>query len=208
MKYLKKFTNHTAYEAYVATDFAKPNVSLCEQENEVHYNPFIPVETRVVVKYNVTSTSESTKLTGSNPSNNFTEMEIDGVVQPEVVSAYTFSTIGEHVVKYTLRYATTIADYTFYMCHKITSVVIPDSVTSIGDYAFMYCSSLTNATIGNGVTTIGREAFSGCENLATITLPSSITSIGDYAFCDCQLSTAVRNTISAINPDALECNEF
>jgi hypothetical protein len=135
-------------------------------------------------------------------------MEIDGVVQPNIVDSYTFSTTGEHIVKYTLRHATTIADYTFYMCNKITSVVIPDSVTSIGQTAFKYCTSLTSATIGNGVTTIGTEAFSECENLATITLPSSITSIGDYAFCDCQLPIAVRNTISAINPNALECSEF
>lgn len=40
MKYLKKFENHSQYESYIATDYAKPNVSYCVSENEVHYNPF------------------------------------------------------------------------------------------------------------------------------------------------------------------------
>ena len=39
MKYLKKFENHTQYESYIATDFAKPNVSYCVTEGDVHYNP-------------------------------------------------------------------------------------------------------------------------------------------------------------------------
>ena len=40
-KYLKKFENHNAYDAFTQTDgFIKPNVSYCTQENEVHYNPW------------------------------------------------------------------------------------------------------------------------------------------------------------------------
>ncbi len=38
---------------------------------------------------------------GSAPTH-FSEIEIDGVVQPSVVSSYTFDTTGEHTVKYTL----------------------------------------------------------------------------------------------------------
>ena len=42
MKYLKKFQNHNAYDAFTNTDgFIKPNVSICVQENEVHYNPYV-----------------------------------------------------------------------------------------------------------------------------------------------------------------------
>ena len=40
MKYLKKFENHTAYEA-AESGLILPNVSLCVQENDVHYNPFV-----------------------------------------------------------------------------------------------------------------------------------------------------------------------
>lgn len=39
-KYLKLFNGHAEYEAFKQTsDFIKPNVSHCVQENEVHYNP-------------------------------------------------------------------------------------------------------------------------------------------------------------------------
>ena len=41
MKYLKKFENHTEYEE-ARQNLILPNVSLCEQENEVHYNPIVP----------------------------------------------------------------------------------------------------------------------------------------------------------------------
>ena len=41
-KYIKLFENHTQYTAYTAsTEFIKPNVSHCIQENEVHYNPYV-----------------------------------------------------------------------------------------------------------------------------------------------------------------------
>ena len=39
--YIKKFENHNAYVAFTETeDFIKPNVSLCIQETEIHYNPY------------------------------------------------------------------------------------------------------------------------------------------------------------------------
>ena len=40
MKYLKKFENHTQYEE-ARQNLILPNVSLCAQENEVHYNPYV-----------------------------------------------------------------------------------------------------------------------------------------------------------------------
>lgn len=41
MKYLKKFDNHAAYET-AESGLILPNVSLCVNENEVHYNPIVP----------------------------------------------------------------------------------------------------------------------------------------------------------------------
>ena len=41
MKYLKKFENHASYNE-ARQNLILPNVSLCAQENEVHYNPFDP----------------------------------------------------------------------------------------------------------------------------------------------------------------------
>jgi hypothetical protein len=40
MKYIREFENHAAYEA-AESGLILPNVSLCVQENEVHYNPYV-----------------------------------------------------------------------------------------------------------------------------------------------------------------------
>ena len=44
MKYIREFENHSQYQTYTAdtSNFILPNVSLCVQENEVHYKPIDP----------------------------------------------------------------------------------------------------------------------------------------------------------------------
>ena len=43
MKYIKKFNQHSLYEAFiVGAEFVKPNLSLCVQEDEVHYTQYLP----------------------------------------------------------------------------------------------------------------------------------------------------------------------
>ena len=65
---------------------------------------------------------------------------------------------------------------------KLTSYVIPDSVTRIEDRAFSRCKSLVEVVIQNSVTSIGDRAFCGCKSLAKVVIPNSVTSIGDSAF--------------------------
>ncbi len=37
--YLKKFNTHSEYENFTgSTNFILPNISVCDDENEVHYN--------------------------------------------------------------------------------------------------------------------------------------------------------------------------
>ena len=54
---------------------------------------------------------------------------------------------------------------------KLTSVIIPDSVTSIALYAFRNCTRLTSVSVPDSVTSIGVGAFSGCSSLKSITIP-------------------------------------
>ena len=143
-----------------------PNVSLCVTENEVHYNPIVPPETRLVGKFNVTSTSSPTKILNSTTA--FTKVEVDGVEISPIASGYTFDTLGEHEVKYTLADETTIRGG-FGGCSSLTSVTIPNTVTNIGESAFVMCG-LTSITIPSGVTSIDSNAVSYNSRLSSITI--------------------------------------
>ena len=78
---------------------------------------------------------------------------------------------------------TSIGNSAFYLCNKLTSIIIPNSVTKIGTEAFCY-SSITSITIPNSVTNIGTGAFYCCSSITSITIPESVTSIGTNAFAE------------------------
>ena len=195
--YLKEFSTHSEYEQYInSSDAILPNVSICTTEEDVHYSPYVEPPT-VVAKFNITSTSEPTKI--ANSTSNFSEIEIDGSKQPSVITDYTFNTVGEHVVKYTLVDPTSIGDSAFSGCTSLTSIDIPDSVTSIGSRVFYYCQGLTSITIPDSVTSISEWAFFRCTNLTSITIPDSVTSIGDDAFYNCGFtSITIPDSVTSI----------
>lgn len=138
-----------------------------------------PVETDLVIIYNAKSTSTPTKII-TVPSY-ATSMKVDGVEVSPVTTGYTFSTTGEHEIRFTLADPTNISTDAFSACYDITKVTIPYGVKYIGINAFDANSSLTSVTIPNSVTTIGRNAFI-CPKLTSVTIPDSVTSIGEWAF--------------------------
>ena len=80
MKYITLFETHNEYNTYITgNDKVLPNVSYCEDNNDVHYNPF--VETSLVAKFNVTSTSDATSIMYSSSTSLFSKIWIDGVEQ-------------------------------------------------------------------------------------------------------------------------------
>ncbi|MCD8049191.1 MAG: leucine-rich repeat domain-containing protein [Clostridia bacterium] len=97
-----------------------------------------------------------------------------------------------------------IASTAFYMCHYLTSVVIPDSVITISDGAFYDCTALTSVSIGDNVITIGASAFEGCDSLTSIIIGSSVTIINSYAFYSCRHLTIVTipNNVTNIGEGA------
>ncbi|MBR6251361.1 MAG: leucine-rich repeat domain-containing protein [Bacteroidales bacterium] len=69
---------------------------------------------------------------------------------------------------------------------SIKTAVLSDSVTTINDYLFNGCSKLSGVTIGKNVTSIGADAFFDCGGLTCITIPNSVTEIKSDAFAACK----------------------
>lgn len=78
-----------------------------------------------------------------------------------------------------------VADYAFFGCSRITSITLPDGVASIGAHAFDGCSSLGSLSLPDTVLTIGDYALSGCTALTEFYVPVSVTDIGSYALRGC-----------------------
>ena len=67
---------------------------------------------------------------------------------------------------------------------KITSVVMPNSLTTLADGAFNLCTSLNNVGWSPALTSIGENAFNN-TGFTSITIPEGVTSIGEQAFAFC-----------------------
>ena len=147
MKHIKKFETVAAFEAVQAT-LDKPNVSYVTEIGGVNYLPYIPpvIETKLIVKYNVTDTEEDTPLYFGDYLDHIDALEIDGIEQNEVISSYRFDTTGEHVVKFTLPVSDVIYSWTFAYTNSITEIIIPSIVTQLSGAAFGYCSNLSSIT--------------------------------------------------------------
>ena len=80
---------------------------------------------------------------------------------------------------------TNITSLCFSGCTNLTSITIPESVVKIGYGAFRKCTKLTSVTIPHGVEIINYRMFDGCTSLTNVTIPNSVTNICFEAFQDC-----------------------
>ena len=158
-------------------------------------------ETRVVVTYNVTSTTDPTKILGDISS--FSKAELADGTEITLGTGYTFPSTGSVNVYYTLT-GTGLANNCFRDCTDMTEIFIPDTVTSyglycfentalksfeisdnityIGNYCFEFCESLSSVTIGSGITTLPNLCFNRCTSLTEVVVPPTITAVNTYCF--------------------------
>ena len=198
--YINKYTNIEAYNADDGKQY--PNVSYLVDEDIIKWNKYDP--DHIVAVYNVTSTSEATKLL-FDPNYNIIYQIIDGVRQDTVQTTYTFDTLGEHIVKYKLNSYN--INCSFNECTSLTSMIIPNDFLQINRAYFCNgCSSLTNVKLSDKLDYIQDRSFYGCSSLTDIIIPSSVTYIGSYNFQNCTSLTSV--TVKATTPPTLLIEVF
>ena len=86
----------------------------------------------------------------------------------------------------TITDGTTQINENCFLNSKITSIVIPASVTSIGDMAFKGCTDLSKVYVlrygasDNEITSLGSDAFENCTKLTAIIVPADAYEYYDY----------------------------
>lgn len=221
------FPENTGFEQYVTVTVDGITTGGSSANATINYvqdgEYIIPTgDSRLIVIYNVTSTTSSTPilyLTGN--TNSFSKAEVNGSSAITMSSSYRFNRIGRQAIFYTLKnnvlgrtgaiidrgdfydVDSIVAVYIpssvtevnvgcFLGCSNLTSVTIPNSVTSLEDFAFCKCNSLTDVTLPNNLLSIGADCFLSCSSLTTIIVPDTVTSIGSACFGDC---TSLSNAV-------------
>ena len=110
---------------------------------------------------------------------------------------------GDYTIPNTI---TSVADYAFHSCRKITQITVPNGVVSVGERAFNECSSLRNCVLPDSVRELGMFAFGSCKNLENVVLSDNITSIETHTFyfCESLLSLTIPNSAKEIGTRAFE----
>ena len=141
-----------------------------------------------------------TSINVSNNSKNYSS--IDGVLFNKDKTQIISYSAGKKETSYIIPDSvTSIADYAFDNCTRLTSITIPEGVTIIGRSAFDNCIRLTSIAIPNGVTSIAYGAFNECRSLTNITIPDSVTYIGAIAFYGCSSLTSITIPDSVTSVD-------
>ncbi len=77
-----------------------------------------------------------------------------------------------------------IGDRAFYL-KNLTGLVLPPTVTTIGEYAFYGCQRMTDVTFEEGLIEIKRFAFAKCIKWKEVEFPQSLAIIGADALAGC-----------------------
>lgn len=94
----------------------------------------------------------------------------------------------------------------FDACEKLTTVILPPTVTYIGRMAFAYCGKLKNVKVSDhsdpfglrylNLTVIGDEAFYLCQSLEDVQFPATLQRLGKRAFANCYNLYSAKFTAS------------
>jgi hypothetical protein len=98
---------------------------------------------------------------------------------------------------------TTLGNYLFYKCTKVSSIDVQGDITSIGRGVFQACARLKSFTVPASVTKIERNAFNGCQALTDVYIPAGIETFEEGMFVKCNTAGLTVHTTSQVVIDVL-----
>ena len=182
MKFLRKFNEHTSYEAEVnvgGEEFKIPNVSYCKDVKDVHFNPYN------LIKFYVGEITGTTPQTVSIYTDDSTSIDVTVSEENKWYSYLLpkdnllYRVEGDSVKKVIVK-----ADIDAYGGYIIPNNTVEASfngskATDTTRYVFSGCTSLTSLTLSNfdtsKVSTMG-SMFSYCTNITSLNLSKFNTS--------------------------------
>ena len=211
-----------------------PNVSLCAQENEVHYTPLsviIATDDTNLPLMNIARTygwikQDATEFYDSE-ANNVTDIT-EGIVNT-FVNAHTQETLDTPFGEQTLDLwydkdenkwydATELLGTDNFTLANLSLETIRPIKSQDGETASLYEPiDWTNIEHFNefkyftSVTSIGAYAFQSCSGLTSVTIPNSVTSIGEHAFVKCSglTSITIPDSVTSIGWNAFgDCSSL
>lgn len=129
---------------------------------------------------------------------------VDGVLYNKTITkliSYPTVKAGSFTVPQSV---TTLCDFAFMGCKKLTSLTINNSVTSIG-ICLLEFSNVEHVALPNSIKTIPSSMCADCVNLKSIEIPESVTTIDHAAFADC---TSLASVTMGENVDTINTYAF
>lgn len=177
MRRLKLFNNHLEYTEYMENnEVPTPNVSYCNEEDEVHY---CGKDTIITVNLNVTSATTSNFIYAFIDLEECKSIRYDGETLELSISAEPMRsfTAGEHVVEYVFPHTVVCpsigwaTDYSIFQFFQyVESVIIPEGIRRIESYP---CSDIDEPCPSI-------HAMYGTP----LSIPTTLEYVGVKAICD------------------------
>lgn len=121
------------------------------------------------------------------------------LVMPSSIDGFPVRRIGSSAFKDCARMTSLVLPTTvtsieydaFWNCTGLKSMTIPDSVTYMSSYVFEGCAGLESVVLPSGLTRIEYGTFIRCSSLKSVTIPSGVTEICENAFNGCSSLSSV-----------------